>query len=194
MRPLPYTCGTRVKLKKGGFIQCDKPGVVVEVSHPPQEGSNRGFICRDHVRQCQESGLVVRILEGDDSYIRRRPYLEEKLAKYPCNICNRLFGEHSHKEFDDHLDQIEAPHVHLFKGTRAKKERIAHLKCGTCGRQFWQHSQQEYDACRNQDLKRNKPKQAHLSYVKCEICGYRFGDHSPEKFDACIDQIIENSV
>jgi hypothetical protein len=117
------------------------------------------------------------------------------MSKYPCKICNRLFGEHSLREFEDHWDQFVAPTHRLFpKGKRAKKERIAHLKCRICERRYGEHSQQEYDACISQDMKRNKPKQEHLRYVKCEICGYRFGDHTPEKFDACVDQIIENSV
>ena len=64
-------------------------------------------MCSDHVRQWQESGLVLRVLEGDDSYIPRHPrQFREKVAKYPCNICNRLFGEHSFREFDDHWDPI----------------------------------------------------------------------------------------
>ena len=193
MRPHPQ-CGTQAPLKGGGFIRCDKPPIFVEVSL--QQGSvHRCFMCSDHLRQWQESGVVVRILEGDDSYVPKHSRLEEKVAKYPCNICNRLFGDHSHKEFDDHWDQIVAPTVRLYpKGPRAKKEDIAHGRCGICKRRFGTHSQQEFDACRNQDMKRHKPNQEDLVYVKCEICGWRFGDHSPEKFDACIDQIIENSV
>ena len=69
------------------FIQCGKPGLVVEVSHPRQEGSNRYLMCRDHVRQWQKSGLVVRILEGDDSCIPRRPLqFREKAAEYPARF------------------------------------------------------------------------------------------------------------
>ena len=188
------SCGTKVPLQGGGYIQCDKPGIVVEVTL--QQDSHRRLMCADHIRKWQESGLVVRILEGDDSYIPRRPrQFREEMSKYPCKICNRLCGEHSLREFDDHWDQFVAPTHRLFpKGKRAKKERIAHLKCRICERRYGEHSHQEYDACINQDMKRNKPKQEHLRYVKCEICGYRFGDHTPEKFDACVDQIIENSV
>jgi hypothetical protein len=36
-------CGTKVKLKKGGFIEGDKPGIFVEMSH--QQRSMRFFMC-----------------------------------------------------------------------------------------------------------------------------------------------------
>ena len=193
MRPLPQQCGAQAPLKGGGFIRCDKPGVLVEVS--VRQDSGRFFMCSDHIRQWQESGNTLRILEGDDRYIPKHPGLKEKLARYTCKICKRLYGEHSHKEFDDHHDQIIAPAVRLYpKGQRAKKEDIAHGRCRICRRRFGAHSQQQFDACINQDMKRHKPNQEDLFYVECEICGRRFGDHSPEKFDACIDQIIENSV
>lgn len=193
MRRLRQQCGWRAPLKEGGFARCDKPGILVEVNSRPN--SMRCFMCSDHIRLWQERGYVLRILEGDDSYIPKLPQLKEKVAKYTCKICNRLFGEHSHKEFDDHHDQIAAPTVRLYpKGQRAKKEDVWYSKCEICGRRFGAHSQQEYDACINQHMKRHKPAKEDLVYVKCEICGCRFDDHSSEKFDACIDQIIENSV
>jgi hypothetical protein len=193
VRPLPLQCGWQAPLRGGGFTRCDKPGVLVEVNL--RQDSMRCFMCSDHIRLWQERGYVLRILEGDDSYVPKRLQLNEKLAKGTCKICNRLFGEHSQKEFDDHIDQIAAPTVRLFpKGQRAKKGNLWYIKCEICGRRFGNHSQQEYDACINQHMKRNKPKKEDLVYVKCEICDCRFGDHSPEKFDACIDQIIENSV
>ena len=34
------------------------------------------------------------------------PQLKEKVAKGKCRICNRLFGEHSQKAFDDCVAQI----------------------------------------------------------------------------------------
>ena len=193
MRSLPQQCRLQAPLKGGGFIRCDKPGVLVEVRL--QQDSMRCFMCSDHIRLWQKRGYVLRILEGDDSYIPKRPQQKEKSAKYTCKICNRLFGEHSNKEFDDHLDQIAAPTVRLYtKGKRAKKEDVWYSKCEICGRRFGVHSQQEYDACINQHMKRHKPKKDDLVYVKCEICGLRFDAHSPEKFDACTDQIIENSA
>lgn len=192
MPRLRNTCGTKTKLKNGGFIECGKPGVVVEMSH--QRGSNRCFMCTDHIRIWQEAGCVIRTLEGDDAYIPRRPGQKEELAKYACKICNRLFGEHSHKEFDDHFAQIAAPTTRLYpKGKIAKKEDLRG-KCCICDRPFHDHSQQEYDAHLTQHSKRHKPYQEDLVYVKCEICGRRFGDHSEQEFDACIDQLIDNQI
>jgi hypothetical protein len=119
----------------------------------------------------------------------------ERVASFECKICNRLFKEHSVKEFGDCQAQIAAPTVRLYrKGRRAKKEDVWFSKCEICSRRFGAHSQQEYDACINEHMKRHKPKQENLVYVKCEICGSLFGDHSPETFDACLDQLIENSV
>ena len=188
-------CGSKVRLKKGGFLQCDKPALVVEVT--VKQESHRCLMCRDHVRGWKESGLEIRVLEGDDSYIPRRPReFREKFAEYTCNICNRLWGEHSLREFDDHLDQFLAPSARLYpKGKRAKKEdALWYRKCQTCGRRVRDHSQQEYDACINQHMKRNKMKQEHLRYVKCEICSRKFGEHSSQEYEACLDRIIDNSV
>src|SRR5215471_15551418 len=54
------------------------------------------------------------------------PERRERVACFKCEICNRLFREHSWQEFDDCMAQIEAPHHHLYpKGQRAKKETIA---------------------------------------------------------------------
>jgi len=123
------------------------------------------------------------------------PENREHVASYECQICNRLFREHSAQEFKDCMARITAPTHRLFpKGKRAKKEDVAHCKCRICSRTFRDHSQQEYDACINQTMKRHKPKQQDLVYVKCEICGRQFGNHSSQEFDACLDQIIENSV
>lgn len=188
------SCGTRVRLQRGGTIQCDKPAVFVEMSHPQRERIFRVFMCSDHMRRWQEGGYVIQVLKDED-VPGKWSAIREKKAQGTCTICNRLFGEHSQKEFDDHFAQLAAPTVRLYpKGRRAKKEDVWFSKCEICGRRFLAHTQQEYDACINQFMNRRKPKQEELVYVKCEICGCLFRDHSPEKFDACLDQLIENSV
>ena len=79
------------------------------------------------------------------------PERRERVASFECKICNRLFREHSAKEFVDCRAQIEAPHHHLYpKGKRAKKETIAQCKCEICSRKFGEHSAQEYEACLDQ--------------------------------------------
>ena len=123
------------------------------------------------------------------------PESRERVASYECQICNRLFREHSALEFKDCMARITAPTHRIYpKGARAKKENVAHCKCRICSRLFGDHSQQEYDACVNADMKRHKLKQENLVYVKCEICGRQFGNHSSQEYEACVDQIIENSV
>jgi hypothetical protein len=54
------------------------------------------------------------------------PERREQVASFECNICNRLFREHSWQAFDDCQAQTEAPHVHQKECDcrfRAKKAR-----------------------------------------------------------------------
>lgn len=119
--------------------------------------------------------------------------MREILAKGTCEICNRLFSEHSLREFDDHRAQISAPRTRLYpKGPRAKKEdRPWYSMCDICNRLYSEHSQEEYDACTKQKIKRHKLRQEDFKYVTCEVCGRKFGDHSSLEYNGCIDTIID---
>lgn len=183
------SCGTRVRLKDGGFAQCEKPGLLVEVSTP--QGSIQGVMCSDHMKSQQQSGLEIRIV-GDGYIPRGSPKMRELLAKGTCTICNRLFSEHSAREFDDHRAQISAPHTRLYpKGQWAKKGNRVHYKCDICSRLYRDHSEQEYIACMKQKAKGNKLRQEDFKYVTCEVCGRKFGDHSSLEYDGCIDTLID---
>jgi hypothetical protein len=184
-------CGTKKKLKNGGFVQCDKPGLLVEMTL--QERSFQCVMCTDHITKHEEAGHVIRIVE--DGYIPRLPpKMRELFATGTCQICNRLFGEHSAREFDDHHAQIAAPTVRLYpKGKKATRESLARVKCPLCSRLFRDHSQEEYVACSKQHTKRTKLPQEHFKYVTCEVCGRKFGEHSSQEYDGCVDTIIDRS-